>query len=103
MLTGFYHRSVLRCGRLAERKSGVANILSVESRHEKIYIDLSRIEYPRQPGAHELQSKQFVEKLKTLSFRAKREISLFRDLNQIEIPRFARNDRVRHFFPKLYS
>jgi hypothetical protein len=32
LLTGFYHRSVLRCGRLAERKSGVADILSVPHR-----------------------------------------------------------------------
>ena len=99
MLTSFYHRSVLRCGCLAERKSGVPNILSAERRHEKIRIDLSRIGYPRQPGAHELQSIQFVEKLETLSFRVKRGISFSRDLNQREIPHFARNDRVRRFFP----
>jgi hypothetical protein len=46
MLTSFYHRSVLRCGRLAERKSGVADILSAARRPEKIYSDLSRIGYP---------------------------------------------------------
>jgi hypothetical protein len=56
LLTGFYHRSVLRCGCLAERKSGVADILSAERRREKICIDLSLSGYPRQPGAHVLQS-----------------------------------------------
>jgi hypothetical protein len=50
MLTSFYHRSVLRCGRLAERKSGVADILSAARRREKICVDLSRIGYPRQPA-----------------------------------------------------
>jgi hypothetical protein len=56
MLTGFYHRSVLRCGRLAERKSGVTNILPAELRQNKNCIDVSRIGYPRQPGANYLQS-----------------------------------------------
>jgi hypothetical protein len=56
MLTGFYHRSVLRCGCLAERKSGVTGILSATRRCEKICIDLSRIGYPRQPGMRHLQS-----------------------------------------------
>ena len=41
MLAGFYHRSVLRCGRLAERKSGVARILAVESRCGKKWLKLS--------------------------------------------------------------
>jgi hypothetical protein len=35
MLTGFYHRSVLRCGCLAERKSGVEGILTATRRAEK--------------------------------------------------------------------
>jgi hypothetical protein len=56
MLTSFYHRSVLRCGRLAERKSGVAAILSAQRRREKICIDLSLSGYPRQPGGFYLQS-----------------------------------------------
>jgi hypothetical protein len=56
MLTGFYHRSVLRCGRLAERKSGVEGILSATRRREKVCVDLSRIGYPRQPRAHQSQS-----------------------------------------------
>jgi hypothetical protein len=56
MLTGFYHRSVLRCGRLAERKSGVTDILSATHRREKICVDLTRIGYPRQPGVRQSQS-----------------------------------------------
>ena len=56
MLTSFYHRSVLRCGRLAERKSGVADILSAQRRREKICKDMSRIGYPRQPGVRHSQS-----------------------------------------------
>jgi hypothetical protein len=64
LLTGFYHRSVLRCGCLAERKSGVAAILSVERGRENICIhQLSRIGYPRQPGAHQSQSIVFASKL----------------------------------------
>jgi hypothetical protein len=50
MLTSFYHRSVLRCGCLAERKSGVTDILSTARRREKNCMDLSRIGYPRQPA-----------------------------------------------------
>jgi hypothetical protein len=61
MLTGFYHRSVLRCGRLAERKSGVVHILPAERRHKNICIDLSRIGYPGQPGAHPSQSIEFAD------------------------------------------
>jgi hypothetical protein len=38
MLTGFYHRSVLRCGCLAERKSGVAHILSAALGRKKICV-----------------------------------------------------------------
>ena len=49
MLTSFYHRSVLRCGRLAERKSGVENILPAERFREKICVRVSRIGYPGQP------------------------------------------------------
>jgi hypothetical protein len=65
MLTGFYHRSVLRCGCLAERKSGVTGILSATRRREKICVDLSRIGYPRQPGVRHSQSIQAAEKLAT--------------------------------------
>ena len=56
MLTGFYHRSVLRCGCLAERKSGVVNIVAARGNNENIYRDLSRIEYPGQPETRKLQS-----------------------------------------------
>jgi hypothetical protein len=38
MLAGFYHRSVLRCGCLAERKSGVGVILTAERARENICI-----------------------------------------------------------------
>ena len=40
----------------------------------------------------------FAEKSKTPSFRAKRGIRLFLDLNQREIPRFARNDGLSFYF-----
>jgi hypothetical protein len=44
LLTGFYHRSVLRCGCLAERKSGVADILyQRRGRRKHICIAVSRI------------------------------------------------------------
>ncbi len=56
MLTGFYHRSVLRCGCLAERKSGVVHILPAERACEHICVNLSRNGYPRQPRAHPSQS-----------------------------------------------
>ena len=56
MLTGFYHRSVLRCGRLAERRSGVLHILSAARPHGKNCVELSRIRHPRQPGGHPSQS-----------------------------------------------
>jgi hypothetical protein len=49
LLTGFYHRSVLRCGCLAERKSGVAAILPAERFGEQKCGELLRIGYPRQP------------------------------------------------------
>ena len=49
MLAGFYHRSVLRCGCLAERKSGVTCILSAARQCENICLELSRIGYPGQP------------------------------------------------------
>src|SRR5271169_1174415 len=103
MLTSFYHRSVLRCGRLAERKSGVADILSATRRREKFCVDLSRIGYPRQPGARQSQSIEFAEKPEALSFRAKRGISLWFRPNNREIPRFARNDNVRLFFRRLHD
>jgi len=38
-----------------------------------------------------------------LSFREKREISLFFALKQREIPRFVRNDNAKCFFGKLCS
>jgi hypothetical protein len=69
MLTSFYHRSVLRCGCLAERKSGVADILSAVRRHEKICIHLSRIEYPRQPARANRNLYSLRKNLKTPSFR----------------------------------
>jgi hypothetical protein len=59
VLTGFYHRSVLRCGRLAERKSGVEDILSAGRHCKNICAGLSRIEYPRQPGRRKRQSIHF--------------------------------------------
>jgi hypothetical protein len=46
MLAGFYHRSVLRCGCLAERKSGVESILTAARAAEKKSFELSRIRYP---------------------------------------------------------
>jgi hypothetical protein len=42
MLAGFYHRSVLRCGCLAERNPGVEGILTAEQRTEKKSFELSR-------------------------------------------------------------
>jgi len=67
LLTGFYHRSVLRCGRLAERKSGVADILSASRASENIFVGLSRIEYSRQPGARKSQSKRTVNDFQILA------------------------------------
>jgi hypothetical protein len=67
LLTGFYHRSVLRCGCLAERKSGVADILSAPRASENISVGLSRIEYPRQPGARKSQSKMTVNNFQILA------------------------------------
>jgi hypothetical protein len=67
LLTGFYHRSVLRCGCLAERKSGVADILSAPRASENISVGLSRIEYPRQPGARKSQSKRAVNNFQILA------------------------------------
>src|SRR4029077_15063082 len=43
------------------------------------------------------------EKLKFLSFRAKKAISLFLGFNRREIPRFARNDKTNYFFRGLFS
>jgi hypothetical protein len=48
MLAGFYHRSVLRCGCLAERNPGVKCILAGARTMEKKSFELSRIEYPVQ-------------------------------------------------------
>jgi len=56
MLAGLCHRSVLRCGRLAERNSGVPHILAVRARRKKNCFAVSRIRHPRQPGALETQS-----------------------------------------------
>jgi hypothetical protein len=50
MLAGFYHRSVLRCGCLAERNPGVECILTGARTMEKKSFELSRIEYPVQHG-----------------------------------------------------
>src|SRR6267143_6298874 len=50
MLAGFYHRSVLRCGCLAERNPGVECILAGARGMEKKSFKLSRIEYPVQHG-----------------------------------------------------
>jgi hypothetical protein len=49
---------------------------------------------------------QAAEKLKALSFRTKRGISpsfVFLLLNRREIPRFARNDRIRPYFRSLFT
>jgi hypothetical protein len=46
MLAGFYHRSVLRCGCLAERNPGVEGILTGLPVMGKKSNRLSRIEYP---------------------------------------------------------
>jgi hypothetical protein len=54
MLAGFYHRSVLRCGRLAERNSGVNGILAAVRAVEKKSFDVSRIGYPGQREAGDL-------------------------------------------------
>jgi hypothetical protein len=43
MLAGFYHRSVLRCGCLAERNSGVEGILAAAQAAGKKSFKLSRI------------------------------------------------------------
>jgi hypothetical protein len=50
MLAGFYHRSVLRCGCLAERDPGVECILTGARAMERKSFELSRIEYPGQHG-----------------------------------------------------
>jgi len=42
MLAGFYHRSVLRCGFLAERNPGVEGILTAANLTEKKSFELSR-------------------------------------------------------------
>ncbi len=63
LLTGFYHRSVLRCGRLAERKSGVVHILPARRSRKNICEDLSRIGYPRQLRVHPSQSMEIAEKV----------------------------------------
>ena len=56
MLAGFYHRSVLRCGCLAERKSGVRGILSEVRQSEQKCCELSPKGYPRQPPGLEPES-----------------------------------------------
>jgi hypothetical protein len=43
MLAGFYHRSVLRCGFLAERDPGVECMLTAAQRTKKKSFELSRI------------------------------------------------------------
>jgi len=43
ILAGFYHRSVLRCGCLAERNPGVEGILTGARTMEKKSFELSRI------------------------------------------------------------
>jgi hypothetical protein len=43
LLAGFYHRSVLRCGRLAERNPGVEDILTAPRAAKKKSFELSRI------------------------------------------------------------
>jgi hypothetical protein len=54
MLAGFYHRSVLRCGRLAERDSGVKAILAAVRAVEKKSFEMSRNGYPGQREAGDL-------------------------------------------------
>jgi hypothetical protein len=51
MLAGFYHRSVLRCGCLAERNSGVGYILPGVREMEEKSFELSRSGYPGQRAA----------------------------------------------------
>jgi hypothetical protein len=51
MLAGFYHRSVLRCGFLAERNPGVEAILAAVCATQNKSSGLSRIGYP---GQHEV-------------------------------------------------
>jgi hypothetical protein len=46
MLAGFYHRSVLRCGCLAERNPGVEGILTGVREMGNKSLELSRIGYP---------------------------------------------------------
>src|ERR1700680_2672341 len=46
MLAGFYHRSVLRCGCLAERNPGVEGILAAKQATGKKSFKSSRIGYP---------------------------------------------------------
>jgi hypothetical protein len=43
MPASFYHRSVLRCGYLAERNPGVEGSLTAAQRTEKKSLELSRI------------------------------------------------------------
>jgi hypothetical protein len=50
LLAGFYHRSVLRCGCLAERNPGVASILTAARATVKKSGELSRTGYLRQHG-----------------------------------------------------
>ena len=47
------------------------------------------------------QASQAAERLAFLSFRAMRGISLFLTLNQREIPRIARNDKIKDCFRTL--
>jgi hypothetical protein len=108
MLTGFYHRSVLRCGRLAERKSGVGNILSAERRREKFCIGLSRIGYPRQPVPVNRNLYRLRKNLKRCHSvhgeprrTACQESSLFLNSNRRKITRFAPIDKARCLFSKL--
>jgi hypothetical protein len=47
MLAGFYHRSVLRCGCLAERNSGVAGILTAARAAKKKSFEIVANWIPR--------------------------------------------------------
>ena len=51
--------------------------------------------------AEDQQVEQAGEKHTILSFRAERGISLFLSFSQREIPRSARNDKIKYFFREL--
>ena len=69
MLAGFYHRSVLRCGCLAERNSGVEGILAVAQAMGKKSFELSRIGYPGQRAVRDPNLWNAAPSVRTLILR----------------------------------